>query len=134
MVLYEGLPHQSWEYRSYTNELSSKAIIKLGGFPFYAEPLLLREDDARELRSFYCERSSFKPFSGVRDCGGYHPDYALEWSNGAKRFVVQICFGCQEMKTFANGKELYCDVTPKAFKQFESVLKHYRKNRPQTER
>lgn len=128
-VLYEGLPHQNWERTTFTNELATKQTVFLCKHPFYSEPLSLSQEDTDTLRRLYCDSSSFNPFQGHKACGGYHPDYCLEWSNGTKQFLVQFCFGCHEMKTFSEGQEHYCEMSSTAFPKFESILKKYRGHR-----
>jgi hypothetical protein len=130
VILYEGLPHQAWQPEAHTNELATKKTVVLGEDPFYAEPLRLSPSDVEKLRRLYCDPSSFRPFGGMKACGGYHPDYCIEWHADTKKLFVQICFGCHEMKTFSDGKILYCDISPGAFETFETILKSYRKNRP----
>src|SRR5688572_27744125 len=53
VALYEGLPHQGWEHKAYTNELAEKKTTILGGFPFYSERLPLSDSDAEALRQLY---------------------------------------------------------------------------------
>ena len=129
-ILYEGLPHPSFQRAIHMNELATKATVVLGEHPFYSEPLPLEASDAEKLRGLYCNSSSFQPFAGFKLCGGYHPDYCIEWRTGTETSLVQICFGCHEMKTFSGGEMLQCDISPAAFEMFGAVLKSYRKNRP----
>jgi hypothetical protein len=109
-------------------ELREKEVVELGGWPFYAEPIELSENDAKRLQELYCQRKSFVPFYGFAACGGYHPDWCIKWNNGNKEYLVQFCFGCGEMKTFCGEVELHCH--PWDEEQFEKILKPYRKQRP----
>ena len=127
--LYEGLPHQSWERLFLEQELAAKKTIKLGNYPFYAESIEISPEDTGRLKSIYRSWWSFAPFRGFKDCGGYHPDYCLAWSDGSSLYLVQICLGCHEMKTFADGKELYCEIRSGAFAELKAILLPYRKNR-----
>lgn len=127
--LFEGLPHPHYDRDLLAGELESKETIEIGGFPFYSAPILLAADDAKRLKDLYLDSNSFAPFGGAKDCGGYHPDYCIEWSDGNLRVYVQICFGCYEMKTIVNGAELHCDIR-NARDEFSSILLKYHKQRP----
>lgn len=110
VVLYEGLPHQFFERDLLACELATKKTVRLHGFPFYAEVLPLKEADAKELTRLFTDVRSFQPFSGYKKCGGFHPDYAIEWHVGKEIYRCLVCFGCQEIKAFGPTKELYCDI------------------------
>src|SRR5262249_3316064 len=61
----------------------------------------------------------------------FHPDYCAEWQDGKDVYQVLICFGCHEVKCYGPKVDLYCDINSEAYKEFEKVLKPYRKNRPE---
>lgn len=130
LKLYEGLPHQTWEPEGLKKELAGKPVVTLGGYPFYEEPLEASPADAKRLRSISRSWWSFVPFRGFKACGGYHPDWCMAWSDGQNTYLVQICFGCHEMKAFLDGKQLHGDIRPGAFSELETTLAHYQKNRP----
>jgi len=132
--LYEGLPHPHWERDLLKSELDEKETITFdGGFPFYAVPIKIRDDDAVQLKQLYCDPSSFVAFQGFKLCGGYHPDWCIVWKNGAKSCYVELCFGCDEMRTYGddlsdNKVFVWCDVVDQA--KFASILNKYHNNRP----
>jgi hypothetical protein len=137
VVLYEGLPHQSYETNLLERELKSKKTIKLHEYPFYDEPLQLSEGDGKRLTDVYCAQSSLRPLFGQtyfgdsdKKCGGYHPDFCIQWSSGQDVYQILLCFGCSEVKSFGPKVRLYCDMTDEAAQQFKAILKAYRKNRP----
>src|SRR5262245_61259592 len=88
VALYEGLPHQMFEEQLLAEELHTKQTIRLQGYPFYQEPLPLKEADAKQLTELFCNPRSFRPIRAtgiyVKACGGFHPDYCIEWRNGDK--------------------------------------------------
>lgn len=131
VVLHEGLPHQTFEREELARELKAKKTEQLNGFPFYAETLPLKPEDAKKLTDLFCEPKSFVKFQGYKLCGGFHPDYCIEWQDGKDVYRVHVCFGCHEVKCFGPKIELYCDVRGEAYKEFERILKPYRKNRPE---
>ncbi len=135
LTLYEGLPHQRFEEALLQQELAQKQTTNSGGFPFYAEQISPSPADAKRLKDIYCQEGAFTPrlFGVVWRCGGYHPDYCLVWGEAASICLVQICFGCQQMKTFAGGKELYCQISSAACSDLKQLLVAYQRNRPKTE-
>ena len=129
--LYEGLPHPTWESEVLERELREKEVVEFVDWPFYATPIELSNSDAELLRKLYCTRSSFVPFRGWKQCGGYHPDWCIKWKNGDKEFLVQICLGCCEMITTDGNVEVHCDIWDTT--DFENILKPYQKRRPSWE-
>jgi hypothetical protein len=130
ITLYEGLPHQFYEPRALLAEKKAKPTSELGGFTFYSETLDLRAGDAEELKAILTAGRSFRSFSGEKKCGGFHPDYAVEWSAGGDRYQCLICFGCLEAKIHGpHGMTTY-DIEMSAFTRLKQLLTPYQKNRP----
>jgi hypothetical protein len=130
VVLYEGLPHQTWEAKALAQELKSQKTVKLHDFPFYQETLSLEKQDTKDLTALLTRAGSLRPFSGAKLCGGFHPDYCVEWHLGKEVYRVLICFGCHEVKLHGPKTSVYCDVEDKALAGLQRLLKPYRKNRP----
>jgi hypothetical protein len=130
VLLYEGLPHQHNEANLFEQELKAKNTVQIHGYPFYVETLSLKDDDAKKLLDLYCDPTSFRPWMGEKKCGGYHPDYCIEWHVGQDVYQTLICFGCCEIKSYGPKAELYCDIQSDALDKFKSILKPYQKNRP----
>jgi len=136
VTLYEGLPHQAWEAEQLKTEQASKKTVPLHGFPFYEELLVLKDEDAKKLKDLFCAEDSFcamKP-NTHKQCGGFHPDYCIEWKDGEVTYRVQVCFGCHEVRCYAPTVNLYCDFGPKAYESCKHILSTYRKNRPGTQK
>ena len=132
LTLYEGLPHQSWEGELLQKELATKKTVTIHGFPFYERPLSVAAADVEELRRLSAATDSFSPYGGPKACGGYHPDYCLSWKDGATTYELLICFGCHEMELYGPQQDFLADIRPDAFTQFETTLKKYRDQRPQS--
>jgi hypothetical protein len=133
LTLYEGLPHQGSEPQELAAEKATKDTIQLRGFSFYRPPLDLKADDARLLRNLLGDEQSFRPFTGYKACGGFHPDWCVGWATSAGEYLCLICFGCHEVKVYGPESELYCDIQDDVYKQLKATLKKYRKNRPFSE-
>ncbi|HEY1861915.1 MAG TPA: hypothetical protein VGG61_16255, partial [Gemmataceae bacterium] len=77
--------------------------------------------------------ASFRKYAGPKRCGGYHPDWCLQWKDGDNVYQVLICFGCHKARLYGPKYEQWTDLTSESFKEFAEVLKPYRKNRPEPE-
>jgi hypothetical protein len=128
VVLYEGLPHQLFDAQAMEWEIQTKQTFEDHGFRFYTEPLELKPDDAKKLTELATDPATFMQFQGEKLCGGFHPDYLIEWRVGKDVYRMQVCFGCREVQVFGPKSEVRCEMT--ARKNFAEVLKPYRKNRP----
>jgi hypothetical protein len=133
LVLYEGLPHQTFEWNQMQKELATKKTIEIHEYPFYERPLAVSDADVATLRQLSLAPDSFVSYMGPKGCGGYHPDYCLEWTDGGATCELLICLGCREMELYAAGKKLLVDIRNSAFDQFEATLEKYRDQRPPIE-
>jgi hypothetical protein len=148
VLLYEGLPHQESQKELLETELKTKSTIQLHGFPFYTETLPLSAEDARALTTLFCDGTTLKPDAAFvamnyqtqlpdgmiisigRLCGGYHPDYCIEWEVEGKKYRMQVCLGCAMVRCFGPGIVLYADIDYKNKSPLWPILIKYRKNRP----
>jgi hypothetical protein len=128
-----AIPHGHWERESLSRELASKQTVTLHEFPFYQESLTLSAADAAALRDVVLASDSFRKFGGFKACGGFHPDYCVEWRAGKSSYQMLLCFGCSEARLFGPRHEVYCDLQKPAKEQMEKLLQPYRKNRPATD-
>jgi hypothetical protein len=130
LTLYEGLPHQFNEPHALLAEKKAKPTVERDGFTFYSETLDLSARDAGELKALLANPHSFEPFSGEKKCGGFHPDYAVEWSVADKLYRCLLCFGCYEARIHGPLGVTTYDIESATFKQLKQMLTPYRKNRP----
>ena len=129
--LYEGLPHQTYEPEKLAEELKTKPTVQLYGFPFYRDPLELKVGDAEKLKGLIGDWSSYAPHAGEKKCGGFHPDFAIQWwSSSGEAYACLICFGCHEVKIYSPRGEQYGDVPRDSERRFKALLRPYQKNRP----
>jgi hypothetical protein len=150
VTLLEGLPHQYFEKEELARELKKQRTVKLHGFPFYEERLPLSLEDGKRLTELFCdgksiqkslylpehERRKTNPDGSVtlhevsKACGGYHPDYCIEWHSDVGVYRMLVCFGCGEAKIYGPKHSLYCDLDSCGDSVWQSVLEKYQKNRP----
>ena len=132
IALYEGLPHQHFQRALLEQELQTKKTLQLHEFPFYPEPLDLSDADALQLEKLILDKDSFREmrFNTKKACGGFHPDFAVEFSSRDELYHVLICCGCVEIKIYGPKNALYCDVRPTAHDKLVALLNPYHKYRP----
>ncbi|MGJ8654660.1 MAG: hypothetical protein ACSHX8_15475 [Opitutaceae bacterium] len=130
LELLEGLPHQILEKEALKKEIKDKDVIKLNGHWFYEQPLRIQSKDESELREILSDNSTYTPFSGVKRCGGFHPDYAVKLLSKAEIVSFHICFGCREIKVYRGRKELHADLCNESYDRLKELLKGYSQNRP----
>jgi len=129
VVLFEGLPHQLFEGGLLAAELKKKTV-RFADYPFYAETLDLKDGDAKKLIATAGTKDTYRAFGGEKKCGGYHPDYAIEFHVGQAKYYALICFGCHETIVIGPKTTVRTDMSDAGHKGFEALLKGDRKNRP----
>ena len=129
VILHEGLPHPA-EGKTFEDEKKTKKTVGIAGWLFYAEPLTPKGEDVKKLTELLKAETTFTAFSGVKKCGGFHPDYAVEWTVGKDHYNALICFGCHEAKVYGPEKAAYVDIRKEGYDALTKLLKPYRKNRP----
>ena len=130
ITLYEGLPHQYYEPKALVAERKAKPTVELNGFSFYSEAIDLKAADAEELKAMLANSRSFKPYSAEKKCGGFHPDYAVEWSVGGEIYRCLVCFGCLEARIHGPRAMTEYDIENTTLKRLKQLLMPYQKNRP----
>jgi hypothetical protein len=130
IALYEGLPHQLYEVDLLEQQRRTKAVQDLSGYPFYQEPLELNDEDAKRLVAVLGNPASFQSFTIEKPCGGFHPDYAVDFRYGFARYLALICFGCGEAKLIGPWSSSRNDLDETARQKLADILHSYHKNRP----
>ena len=132
VVVYEGLPHPDYEAGVYRDELKKQATVHLEGFDFYRNPLTLSNEDSRALVAVLGASETYQSYGGEKKCGGFHPDYAVEWEAGGTVYRCLICFGCSEARVGRPERLRFYDLQtrPDARSVLKDLLKRYRVSRP----
>jgi hypothetical protein len=117
--------------------MKSKQTIMLHQFPFYREPLELHERDASVITDVLGDRGSYdlKMPGIMKACGGFHPDYAVEWTSGGDVYHGLVCLGCHEILIHGPQGQQHFDIKDglqgvEPYQRLKRVLAEYRKNRP----
>lgn len=133
VALYEGLPHQLFEKSLLEEERRTRAVVEWNDYPLYPEPLALNAGDAERLTALLGDPVAYQPWKGEKLCGGFHPDYAVEWHVGARRYRALVCLGCGEF-TLSGGWGLSrYNMHRTTGEALADLLRGYRKNRPRRE-
>lgn len=131
IVLHEGLPHQRFERDLLQHEKETKPVDTIHDYPFYQQTIELTAEDARALGALLAAPSSYEtfwPVLGEKFCGGFHPDYAVEWRRGQDSYQALLCFGCGEVELF--GPLLVSRHNLRGREKLRAILTKYRRNRP----
>jgi hypothetical protein len=123
-ALYEGLPRDANEAQF------SGQTTTIHGYPFFSTPLELPAKDKEQLQAFLGSERSFDQWTGYKKCGGFHPDFCVEWTLEGEVYRMLICFGCCEVEIHGPRKSLRCDFGIGTQKQFEELLKKHSKHTP----
>src|SRR5688572_29675248 len=92
LSVYEGLPHQGFEGELLRKELKEKQTVKLHDYPIYLELPNVSESHVSNLRAILGDYSSYSPFSGEKKCGGFRPDFAVQFTSKNDQLAALICF------------------------------------------
>src|SRR6476646_8336235 len=61
LILHEGLPHPANEAELFESEKKTKKTVTIAGWPFYTEPLELKEADKTKLVELLGQEKTFRP-------------------------------------------------------------------------
>lgn len=115
--IYEGLPHPTFEAVALKQQLASHETVKIGGYPFYAQPQAITPKAKVRLTELMTNASGFTPFTGYKMCGGFHPDYAIRFKKEKESCDVLICFGCHDAEVRFHKNLITCS-TRKGWNEF----------------
>jgi hypothetical protein len=125
--VFEGLPHQNNE-ELLNSELKKRNSFKCNGFNFYKGKKQLSFADTESLRNLLMDRESYRKYSGPKACGGFHPDFVIQFKQKEEIVTIQLCFGCSEARMYKNDRIVYCDL--KNCLMLQAILEDYYDNRP----
>jgi hypothetical protein len=126
LTVHEGLPHPA--ETSFRSESTRSDVVVSAGHAFYTPGVAAKH--RADLAKLLADPSSYHRFSGAKECGGFHPDFAVSWRAGQKIITLQICYGCYET-IFTDGKtSLRYDLNHEAGKKIEPLLQENGSKRP----
>ncbi len=128
IVVFEGLPHQTWDKELLAVESKRKDTQKIWEYQFYIPGVAATNSD--DLRQVLTSPDSISVCEGVKLCGGYHPDYCISWQIGENTYNALVCFGCHEIVFYDGKQSLLYDLNQKAYEQLKKLLARYEAKRP----
>ncbi len=112
-LVFEGLPRLKGKRLEDIKQKND--TLEIGGWSFFAKPLEVSDSTADLLRWTLVDFKSFEPYGGPKFCGGFHPDFCVEWEVGGEKQYMQICFGCEEaLLLYPDKKKVVFDFNERA--------------------
>ncbi len=128
VLLYEGLPSEFWEPELRQKALKELETAQLFGYAVYDEAQALNPADADELTRLLTARESFARYSSQKACGGFQPEFGVQWQAGDAATVALISLECGEVKLYGPRGELYCDLVPDVVLKLKPLLNPLRRS------
>jgi len=114
--IYHGLAHPQRDAEVYQQQLKTVPNREFAGFRFHEKSETVSPKLIHDVVALYSNPDSHQALASPKTtCAGFHPDYALVWSDGKGQRVLQICYGCHEWKYFGPGGVLHTDINEPAF-------------------
>ncbi len=128
IVVFEGLPHQSWDRELLATESKRADTRMIWEYRFYTPSVVAT--NAKELRQVLSYPGSIVVYGGPKACGGYHPDYCISWQAGKSVHRAFVCLGCHEVVLYDGKETLIYDLGASAYEKLNELLAVYRLKRP----
>jgi hypothetical protein len=131
VILWEGLP-SPFEKDLLARELARKKTFLIGDQHFYSLPIPLTDEEWTTLSDAVLKhRENFAPWSGMKQCGGFHADYAVEWRyQGTTMAQALFCFSCDEVQFRVGDRVEQADLSPGGITRFRALLLSHDQQRP----
>ncbi len=132
IVIWEGLPNPFSERALFEHEQKFAGKFLIANQLFYAQPLKVIDVDLATISDAVLEhRDNFEPWSGIKFCGGFHADYAIEWRYHHLPVAFTLfCFGCGEVQFRSGDHYEQADMSAMGHNRFSALLSRYRELRP----
>ena len=109
VVVYYGTPRK-W---GKTTKLA-EATVEIDDFEFYAKSVTLSPDLAEKVTALVLNPLSFSEYRGLKLCGGFHPDFCIEWQfeEEGQRWHSRAfaCLGCDEWRLIDSSSAVHTDM------------------------
>ena len=129
LFVYEGLPHPGRENPSFEKERKRDDVRQIDGHWFYDAKVKASGESRDRLMNLLFDESGFSvpdPNVPPKDCGPFHPDYAIYWSSDGAENYLMICYTCGEAKLIREGKA----TTYEVYSNWRRVLSEFQSKRP----
>ena len=129
LFVYEGLPHPGRENPSFEKERKRDDVRQIDGHWFYDAKVKVTGDTRDRMMNLLFDEHSFSvpdPKVPPKDCGPFHPDYAIAWSSDDEENYLMICYTCFEAKLIRGEKTSTYEV----YSNWREVLSEFQSKRP----
>ena len=129
LFVFEGLPHPGRENPSFEKERKRNDITQIDGHWFYDAKVKAAGDTRDRLMNLLFDESGFSvpdPNVPPKDCGPFHPDYAISWKSEGEENYLMICYTCSEAKLIRGEKT----ATYEVYSNLQEVLSEFQSKRP----
>ena len=133
LFVYEGLPHPGRENPSFEKEKKRKDVRQIDGHWFYDIKVPARGETRDRLMNLLLDESGFSvpgPNAPQKDCGPFHPDYALAWKSDGSEYYLMICYTCREAKLIRDSGRP-TDYEVYEIDSWQELLATFQSRRPQ---
>ena len=130
LFVYEGLPHPLREFASFEKEKKREDVRQIDGHWFYDAKVKASGETRDRLMNLLFDESGFSvpnPNVPPKDCGPFHPDYAVAWKSEEEENYLMICYTCSEAKLIREGKT----ATYEVYSNWQEGLSEFQSRRPQ---
>jgi hypothetical protein len=129
LFVYEGLPHPLREFASFEKERKRNDVTQIDGHWFYDAKVKANGNTRDQMMNLLFDESGFSvpdPKVPPKDCGPFHPDYAIAWKSKGEENYLMICYTCGEAKLIREGKA----TTYEVYSNWQEVLSEFQSKRP----
>ena len=129
LFVYEGLPHPGRENPSFEKERKRDDVRQIDGHWFYDAKVKATGNTRDQMMNLLFAKSGYGvpgPNAPQKDCGPFHPDYAITWKSEGKENFLMICYTCGEAKLIRDGKA----TTYEVYSNWRRVLSKFQSKRP----
>lgn len=133
LFVYEGLPHPLRESPSFKKEKNRNDIMQILGHWFYDKKVKAVGSTRDQLMNLLFNESGLSllsPDEPPKDCGRFHPDYAICWNYGAEKIFLMICYTCAEAKLLKEDRIKTYTINAYKMQSFANLLSKFKANRP----
>ena len=132
--VYEGIARQLTEQEEIERGLIHRKTVMRHGFSFYEAAIPAVETDAAKLTALFSGTKTLSKYTGPQFCGGFHPDWCVEFNAGDDIYRVLICFGCREARLYGPTNEVFTDFETATYNDLIDILEPLPRERPMRQR
>ncbi len=133
LFVYEGLPHPLRENPTFEKEKKRDDIKQIKNYWFYDAKVKATGNSRDQLMNLLFDGSGFHmpdSNSPQKDCGPFHPDYAIMWNSDGGVNYLMVCYTCGEAKLIKEGRSETYEVNVYKMNSLRNLLANFQANRP----